>query len=118
MLIPIDVKFPSSSAFFSAISWYKEMFRSADTLQIADVILRVVFLLYLLFFLVVLFLLRETCDFSAVLSCSTKTTQPSQLLSIFLALRFTTGVIFQTSRFGQTGAPNVNFWKIFVGKTI
>ena len=118
MLIPIDVKFPSSSAFFSAISWYKGMFRSADTLQIVDVILRVVFLLYLLFFLVVLFLLRETCDFSAILSCSSKTTQPSQLLSIFLALRCTTDVIFQTSRFGQTGAPNVNFWKTFVRKTI
>ena len=118
MLIPIDVKFPSSSAFFSAFSWYKGMFRSADTLQIADVILRIVFLLYSLFFLVVLFLLRETCDFSAILSCSTKTTQASQLLSIFLALRCTTDVIFQTSRFGQTGAPNVNFWKTFVRKTI
>ena len=50
---------------------------------------------------VVLFLLRETCDFSAILSCCTKTTQPSQLLSSFLA---STDVIFQTSRFGQTGA--------------
>ena len=41
----IDVK--SSFTFISASSGYKEMFSSADIRQIANVILRVVFLLFL-----------------------------------------------------------------------
>ena len=46
----IDVKFPSSFAFFSASSGYNGMFSLADFLQIAFIICHVVFLLFLLCF--------------------------------------------------------------------
>ena len=90
MLISIDVKFPSSSHF----SRQFHGIQGCLDLQILSKQQMSFFELYFcciccFYAVVVLFLLRETCDFSAILSCSTKTTQPSQLLSIFLASCYT-----------------------------
>ena len=43
LITTIDVKFVSSFACFTASSGYKETFISADILQIADVMCRIVF---------------------------------------------------------------------------
>ena len=50
MLTSIDVKFISDSACLSATLGDNGLFRSANILQIADVVRRVVFLLFLLCF--------------------------------------------------------------------
>ena len=49
MLTSIDVKF-FDSAYLSANLGDKGLFRSANILQVADVVRRVVFLLFLLYF--------------------------------------------------------------------
>ena len=90
MLISIDVKFPSSSHF----SWQFYGIQGCLDLQILSKQQMSFFELYFcciccFYAVVVLFLLCQTYDFSAILSCSSKTTQPSQLLSIFLASCFT-----------------------------
>ena len=50
MLTSVDVKFISDSSCLSANLGDKGLFRSANILQIADVVRRVVFLLFLLCF--------------------------------------------------------------------
>ena len=50
MLTFIDVKFIFDSAYLSASLGDKGFFSSANTLQIADVVCRVVFFLFLLYF--------------------------------------------------------------------
>ena len=82
MLTSIDVKFIFDSARVGLLS-------SANILQIADVILRVVFLLFFpclqLLFRMVLTL--ETSEMPAILVFTTKTTLPhSQLFSVNSAL--------------------------------
>ena len=71
MLTSIDVKFIFDSARLG-------LFSSADILQIADVALRVVFLLFLLCFQLLfrLVLTFETSEISAIFVFTTKTTQP------------------------------------------
>ena len=86
MLTCIDVKFIFDSVRFGFSS-------SANILQIADVALRVVFLLFLLCFLLLLRLVPavvftlETSEVSAILVFTTKTTQPPpQVFSVNGAL--------------------------------
>ena len=65
MLTSIDVNVSSSSiALLSASLEDKWMFSSANILQVADVVRRVVFLLFLLFLAVSLIVLRETSEIS------------------------------------------------------
>ena len=65
MLTSIDVNVSSSSiALLSASLEDKWMFSSANILQVADVVCRVVFLLFLLFLAVCLIVLRETSEIS------------------------------------------------------
>ena len=65
MLTSIDVNVSSSSvALLSASLEDKWMFSSANILQVADVVRRVVFLLFLLFLAVCLIVLRETSEMS------------------------------------------------------
>ena len=79
MLISIDVKFPSSSHF----SRQFHGIQGCLDLQILSKQQKSFFELYFcciccFYAVVVLFLLCQTYDFSAILSCSSKTTQPSQ----------------------------------------
>ena len=78
MLTSIDVKFISDSACLSATLGDNGLFRSANILQIADVVRRVVFLLFLLCFQPTagLFLPRETGEIFRHFVVTTKTTQP------------------------------------------
>ena len=71
MLTSIDVKFIFDSARLGLLS-------SANTLQIADVALRVVFLLFLSFFSLLfrLVLTLETSEMPTIFVFTTKTTQP------------------------------------------
>ena len=63
MLTSIDVNVSSSSiALLSASLEDKWMFSSANILQVAEVVRRVVFLLFLLFLAVSLIVLRETSE--------------------------------------------------------
>ena len=63
MLTSIDVNVSSSSiALLSASLEDKWTFSSANILQVADVVRRVVFLLFLLFLAVSLIVLRETSE--------------------------------------------------------
>ena len=65
MLTSIDVNVSSSSiALLSASLEDKWMFSSANILQVAEVVRRVVFLLFLLFLAVSLIVLRETSEIS------------------------------------------------------
>ena len=65
MLTSIDVNVSSSSiVLLSASLEDKWMFSSANILQVADVVRRVVFLLFLLFLAVSLIVLRETSEIS------------------------------------------------------
>ena len=65
MLTSIDVNVSSSwIALLSASLEDKWMFSSANILQVADVVRRVVFLLFLLFLAVYLIVLRETSEMS------------------------------------------------------
>ena len=65
MLTSIDVNVSSSSiVLLSAGLEDKWMFSSANILQVADVVRRVVFLLFLLFLAVSLIVLRETSEIS------------------------------------------------------
>ena len=65
MLTSIDVNVSSSSiALLSASLEDKWTFSSANILQVADVVRRVVFLLFLLFLAVSLIVLRETSEIS------------------------------------------------------
>ena len=65
MLTSIDVNVSSSwIALLSASLEDKWMFSSANILQIADVVRRVVFLLFLLFLAVCLIVLHETSEMS------------------------------------------------------
>ena len=65
MLTSIDVNVSSSSiALLSASLEDKWMFSSANILQVADVVRRVVLLLFLLFLAVSLIVLRETSEIS------------------------------------------------------
>ena len=65
MLTSIDVNVSSSwIALLSASLEDKWMFSSANILQVADVVRRVVFLLFLLFLAVCLIVLRETSEMS------------------------------------------------------
>ena len=65
MLTSIDVNVSSSSiALLSASLEDKWMFSSANILQVADVVRRVVFLLFLLFLAVCLIVPRETSEIS------------------------------------------------------
>ena len=61
--IDVNVSLPSI-AFLLASLADKGMFSSANILQVADVVRRVVFLLFLLFLAVCLFVLRETSEIS------------------------------------------------------
>ena len=86
MLACIDVKFIFDSVRLG-------LFSSANILQIADVALRVVLLLFLLCFLLLLRLVPavvftlETSEVSAILVFTTKTTQPRpQVFSVNDAL--------------------------------
>ena len=65
MLTSIDVNVSSSwIALLSASLEDKWVFSSANILQVADVVRRVVFLLFLLFLAVCLIVLRETSEMS------------------------------------------------------
>ena len=78
MLTSIGVKFISDSACLSATLGDNRLFRSASILQIADVVRRVVFLLFLPCFqpIVRLFRPRETSEIFRHFVVTTKTTQP------------------------------------------
>ena len=81
MLTSIDVKFIFDSARLG-------LFSSANILQIANVTLRVVFLLFLpfFFFFFRLVLTLETSEMSAIFVFTTKTTQPRLQVSVNGAL--------------------------------
>ena len=85
MLTSIDVNFIFDSACLSASLGDKELFRSENIPQIADVFCRVVFLLFLLCFQPIagLFLPRETSEMFRHFVFPTKTTQPRP--QVFLA---------------------------------
>ena len=93
MLTSIDVKFIFDSARLG-------LFSSANILQIADVALRVVFLLFLpcfqLFFRLVLTL--ETSEMSAIFVFTTKTTQPRpQVFSVNAKLTYSYAALLTSS---------------------
>ena len=69
MLTSVDVKFISDSSCLSANLGDKGLFRSANILQIADVVRRVVFLLFLLCFQPIVrhFFLVKRVKYSAIL---------------------------------------------------
>ena len=102
MLTCIDVKFNFDSVRLGLSS-------SANILQIADVALRVVFLLFLPLFRLVpaVVLTLETSEMSAILVFSTKTTQPRpQVFSVNGALTVE-GCIF-----GVISSLNTKFFQI------
>ena len=77
MLSSIDVKFVVNSACFLANVGNKGVFRSANILQIADVVCRVVFLLFLLCFQPTVHLLcLPISEMFRHFLVTTKTTQP------------------------------------------
>ena len=93
MLTSIDVKFIFDNAHLG-------LFSSANVLQVADVALRVVFLLFLpcfyLFFRLVLTL--ETSEMSAIFVFTTKTTQPRpHLFSVNSALNCKNAALLTSS---------------------
>ena len=79
MLTSIDVKFIFDSASLAARLRDKRLFSSANILQIADVVCRVIVLLFLLCFwpILRLFLPRETSELFRHFVPTTETTQTS-----------------------------------------
>ena len=84
MLTSIDVNVSSSSiALLSASLEDKWMFSSANILQVAEVVRRVVFLLFLLFLAVSLIVLRKRVKYPAISYCSGKPIQPRNVFQIW-----------------------------------